>query len=526
MSRKLFLARPNMKSPQLVPPEHVKRLLQAAAEAEGRRDLQQCTELLERAGRLMPSHAVIPLQLGRIHGLRYDYAAAERCFEQAIRLAQRKTRMLTAIADASLNFRRLEIAERYLRQAFAEADVTPEVCVKLAELYERMRRLPEAEQLIERALQLAPAHPAALLVRARLERQAGHWEAGEQLLRSFITKPIADLWVHAQAWYELGNNLDRQAKYDDAMAAFLAAKSMLRPPSGINPVELKSVHARLKQMESHLTTDLFQRWQAEAAELRPRHRLALLCGYARSGTTLLEQVLDAHPDIVSAEETEVFVDDAFAPLKRQSPPDAHILPILEAAGVPALQQARAAYFRSMELSIGGQIGDRLLLDKNPMLTFLIPAFVRIFPETKFLVALRDPRDVVLSRFLQALPPGPLSAIFLALGGTVEDYVAVMSIWRKVETIVPCPSLQVRYEDIVADLESAAHRTLEFLNIPWNASVLGFDEHARKKLVRSPTYAEVTKPVFKTAVGRWRHYQKYLEPHLEKLEPFVKAFGYE
>ena len=57
-------------------------------------------------------------------------------------------------------------------------------------------------------------------------------------------------------------------------------------------------------------------------------------------------------------------------------------------------------------------------------------------------------------------------------------------------------------------------------------MLRFDEHARKKFVRSPTYADVTKPVFKTAVGRWRNYQKYLQPHLEKLAPFVKAFGYE
>jgi len=72
----------------------------------------------------------------------------------------------------------------------------------------------------------------------------------------------------------------------------------------------------------------------------------------------------------------------------------------------------------------------------------------------------------------------------------------------------------------------ARRTLDFLGVAWDERVLRFDEHARQKLVRSPTYADVTKPVFKTAVGRWRHYQKYLEPHLAKLEPFVKAFGYE
>jgi len=88
------------------------------------------------------------------------------------------------------------------------------------------------------------------------------------------------------------------------------------------------------------------------------------------------------------------------------------------------------------------------------------------------------------------------------------------------------AVEVRYEDMVENLESVARRTLDFLGVKWDERVLRFDEHARQKLVRSPTYADVTKPVFKTAVGRWRNYRKYLEPHLAKLEPFVKAFGYE
>jgi hypothetical protein len=63
-------------------------------------------------------------------------------------------------------------------------------------------------------------------------------------------------------------------------------------------------------------------------------------------------------------------------------------------------------------------------------------------------------------------------------------------------------------------------------VPWDARVLEFDAHARKKMVISPTYADVTQPVYKRARGRWLNYQKYLEPHLATLEPLVKAFGYE
>jgi hypothetical protein len=80
--------------------------------------------------------------------------------------------------------------------------------------------------------------------------------------------------------------------------------------------------------------------------------------------------------------------------------------------------------------------------------------------------------------------------------------------------------------MVADLESVARKTLAFLGVPWDDRVLAFDEHARQKPVRSPSYAEVTRKVFARARGRWRNYQKHLEPHLRTLEPFVKAFAYE
>jgi hypothetical protein len=157
---------------------------------------------------------------------------------------------------------------------------------------------------------------------------------------------------------------------------------------------------------------------------------------------------------------------------------------------------------------------------------MIPGYIRIFPETRFLIALRDPRDVVLSSFMQPQPIVPFTESNLSLAVTTEGYANTMSFWRTLAPLMPAPYLQVRYEDMVDDLESVARKTLDFLDFSWDARVLGFDEHARKKTVISPTYADVTQPVYKRARGRWRNYQKYLEPHLEKLEPFVKAFGYE
>jgi hypothetical protein len=283
----------------------------------------------------------------------------------------------------------------------------------------------------------------------------------------------------------------------------------------------------LNALRSTLTPEILRRWIEAGKDFQPSRRLSLLCGHPRSGTTLLEQVLDSHDAIVSAEETEIFHDEAYVSLTRGLPEASGMLTVLESANPDGLRLARENYFRSAELALGTRIEGRLLIDKNPSLTFLIPAFVRIFPETQFLVALRDPRDVCLSCFMQPfIPIGQVTSAYLSLERTVDEYAALMEMWITIKPLMQSPCLEVHYEDMVDDLESVSRRVLEFFGMAWDERVLRFNEHALKKMVRSPTYADVTKPVFRRAVGRWRHYQKYLEPHLSKLETFTRSFGYE
>jgi tetratricopeptide (TPR) repeat protein len=513
-----------LKRSSLVSQGSLNRILEAVNEAWKRLDFQTAIELMERASRLDPANAGILLDLGRMHGLRHDPAAAERCFEKAVRIAPKKSEALATAGKQSRDFGNFAMSERYYLRAVEQKGVTPETLVKLAENYERLRRLEDAARLVERALHLDGACAAALLLSARLNRQSGRLDEAERLLRSIPTHSENN--TRAQSWYELGGILDRQGRYDEAMSAFLEAKALLNPQAGRFLTELKIIRQRITDMQANMSAEILQRWFDFGRTLQPPRRLALLGGHPRSGTTLLEQVLDSHPDIVSVEETTIFYDDAYHPLTRKLPDDEPMLSVLEAAQTDALQQSRAHYFRSVEGFLGQPVGNRLLIDKNPSLTFLIPLLIRIFPEIKLLIALRDPRDVVLSCFMQPLPLDQGSSAYLSLKSTVEEYSTMMSLWQTLAQLIKNPFLAVRYEDMVNDLESVARRTLDFLGMPWDARVLAFDEHARQKVVRSPTYADVTKPVYKGAVGRWRHYQKYLEPHLEKLEPFVKAFGYE
>jgi tetratricopeptide (TPR) repeat protein len=491
-----------------------------------RQDYQQSLEILERAVKLFPADPCVLLDLGRAHGLRHDYTAAEQCFEKAIRVANWKIESFIAAGLHSRNFGHIAMAERYFERALKRNENEVEALVQLAEIHERQHRLDSATILVDRALRANGNASAALLARARLDRQAGRLEEAEKLIRAFVTKPNPDVWTHARGWYELGGILDRQKRYDEAMSAFLEAKALLKSDAPPHWAAQKKAQERLRQTAESISSSDLRRWFESGRELGSVRRHALLGGHPRSGTTLLEQVLDAHPDIVSSEETLIFHDDAYRPLTRGRPPETPVLEILNSATPALLKRSREDYVRITEKFLGAPIRNRLLIDKNPSQTAQVPSVVRIFPETKFLISLRDPRDVCLSCFMQPLALNTVSSAYLTLEGTATEYVSLMGFWRSIMPKLSNPHLEVRYEDLVADLESSARRTLEFLGVPWDARVLEFDEHARNKIVRSPTYADVVKPVFKGAVGRWRNYQKYLEPELPILAPVIKALGYD
>jgi len=499
-------------------------MLQAAAAAWQRKDFQQSIDILKRARAMAPTDPQLLLQLGFCHGACYDFELAGKAFDNAVRIAIQKTNVFLTAGMLCIKFGRYDMAEPYFEQALKQDGGSAEAAVRLAEIRERQNRAAEAIHLAKRALELTPGYAPALLVRARLHRQAGEFAEAEKILFTLETMSIRSPWLVGQIRYETGIVLDRQGRFDEAMAAVLKAKASAKSTPDQKAAR-ESVLRNFKRTAETFSPDLARRWHGRT--FTPQHRLAPLCGFPRSGTTLLEQVLDAHPDIVSLEEINIFHEEALLPLGSGHPPETHFLSFLDSASPERLQQSRADYFRMVERFIGQPINGRLLVDKNPPLLAIVPAIACLFPEARFLVSLRDPRDVCLSCFLDPLlSTSTARANFETLDNTVTDYISMMGLWLAIKPHVINPFLEVRYEDLVDNLEGVARRSLEFLGVPWDGRVLEFQKQGENKLVRSPTYADVRKPVTRRSVGRWRNYQKYFEPYLEKLEPFIRAFGYE
>ena len=399
---------------------------------------------------------------------------------------------------------------------------------ELAVLYERRHRMSEAEAAVERVLQLNAAYYEAWLVQARLLRQGGRPAEAARLLRRLTQQPRAHAYARAQAWAALADVADKNGEFALAVSHMARCKELLLPLATVPLRHSAAVLGWLQAFNEAVTAEDLRRWQGQAPDSFPNMRLAQLTSFPRSGTTLLESILDAHPAIVSSEEREVFGRDILGSSWKEphenAPPTVAAFDAIPAAKLAALRQR---YLRAMEEAMDEPIGNRVHIDKNPSHTLFIPAITRLFPETQFLVALRDPRDVVVSCYFQYLPLNPNSVCFLSWDSTARRFALDMGIWLRLRKQLDSGSwLEVRYEDVVEDLPATAARALQFLQLPWDYSVLGYRDRLSTKTVHSPTYLDVVQPIHRRPMGRWKNYARWIEPCMPTLAPLIKGLGYD
>jgi tetratricopeptide (TPR) repeat protein len=476
----------------------------------------------KEAVRQSPNDVSVLIDAARAFGARFEMDRSMDLLRKALRLGSRRADVQYEVGKSYRMLRRTREAEKCFRSACRLA-ASPQAQLELAMICERRHALDEADDLVARVLRAEPQSLLALLLRARIERRRGEVDKARVVLEKLTTGASPYPEIQAEAFGELSILLDAVGEYDAAWEAILRCKQILllheQPAWNL----AKFVLNRCSRMVDSLTTSHFHRW-AYNPEIGPAQRLILLTGFPRSGTTLLEQVLDANPDIISSEEMDVFTNEIFPQLGADRAPDSPIEQVLDDLSPQRIQDARQMYLHATQAVLGEAIGARLLIDKNPAMNLMIPVMKRVFPELKVLVALRDPRDIIVSCFLRYLPLNPISVCFLTLERTIERFRLDMGAWLKMREMID-DWIEVRYEDLVADLERETRRVLTALGVRWDESALQYRTRIPEKQVRSPSYEEVSRPIFTTSIGRWQNYERHLEPLLYRLDPLVEALGY-
>lgn len=485
---------------------------------------EEALRQFESAAQNHPRNLVALIDGSRALGARFEIARAETMLRKLLEFAGTRPDILHLAGQSYRMIFRPNEAITCFERVVAQTRDIPDAYLELAVLYERRHRLEEAHRLVEDCLRAAPDYAEARLFRARLLRRLKQGVEADEQLRRLTTEDGVHPLVQAQAWSEIAQTQDRLGEYRAAMNSLLRCKGILLQYEAPARRESEFVLQHLTRLADEVTAEHYQNWTRAAQDL-PACRTAVLTSFPRSGTTLLEQVLDAHSGLVSSDEREAFARDIFPALWLSPATPAPTVAALETVDRERLVALRQRYFDFMSAALNEPIAGRMHLDKNPPMTLVLPGYLRLFPEAHVLVALRDPRDVVISCFFQYLPLNPNSVCFLSLERTARRYATDMGVWRQLKERLSAPWLEVKYEDTVNHLEREARRALAFLNLPWEDQVLRYRERVDTKVVGSPTYEAVRQPLYTRAIGRWKNYQEFLEPWLPILQPAVEAFGY-
>jgi tetratricopeptide (TPR) repeat protein len=470
-----------------------------------------------RALQSRPGYAEAYYNQGRaLHALD-DLPAAADCYRRAVDIKPDYAKALKSLGDVLGELGRTDEAAAQYRRALEVAPGDAENYAALAALWERSSALAQSLAKAEEALRLDPGNVRAVVVAARCERRLGRPEDGLTRLRGFAPDRLEDE-ARAFLLFETAAILDRLGDYSRAFDDYAAANRLSARSAHAQRVDREAYPRLIERLRGRFTPDWVRSWTpAVPDETSP----VFLIGFPRSGTTLLDQILDAHPALHTMEEKPAL--DVAKKAVEKLPggyPDA-----LAAMTSSEVDNLRRVYFAEVARFMGG-VPPGILVDKMPLNTIEGGLIHRLFPRAKILLALRHPCDVVLSGFMQAFKSNAAMIHFANLADTAGFYASVMGLWRRYGEVLPLDVLTTRYEDLVADFERETRRILEFLGVPWDDSVLAYAERAKTRAIATPSYHQVVQPIYARSVGRWRNYREQMADVLPLLRPFVDAFGYQ
>jgi len=389
----------------------------------------------------------------------------------------------------------------------------------LAHLAARRGDVVATRDYANKALALQPGQPTAILALADMELSDP--PVAERRLRGLLARPDLGEFDRAVAWGQLGDVLNAADRPAEAFSAYVAGNDLFLKdarPKFEAPGQ-PTVAAALAWMAPWAKAQRPRPQPPSLSIARPASGHIFLMGFPRSGTTLIESMLTAHPDVVSLEERNTLQASVRAWLT-----DPAALNRLMNARDAELSAYRQDYWACVK-AFGSDPSGKIFIDKNPFNALKLPLIYRLFPDAKVVFAIRDPRDVVFSCFRRRFNLNPSTYELLDLNRAAALYDGMMGFAQSFRAAFSYDEHQLVYERLVEDVATEAKAVCAFIGAPWRDDLVDFASRAKRGDVASASSAQIARGLYTDGAGQWRRYRQELAPVLPLLAPWVERFGY-
>lgn len=490
---------------------------------QDRGDYETARQVLGDAFRAAPVDAEICLQYAQCCYETLHIEAATQALAGWRQLGGASSEQLASIALLLLNLGEVGAAAEAAAQAAADPEPSATTLLRLAQIQERSNAVAKAEETLARLRRLpgaAALGPDLELLEAQLELRLRRYD---QASRRFGALAASCDEPHRRHLYlfPLAKALDARQLYNEAYGCLTAAhEAQLLHLARSNPQAAGIGEPPMLITRFGCDSADIARWDETsppAMEASP----IFIVAFPRSGTTLLEQMLDAHPALVTMDE-QPFLQQA---IDRITDLGVAYPAALGELSDGQLAEVREYYWSLTRRKVSLQPGQRLI-DKNPLNLLRLPAIRRLFPQARILLAIRHPCDVVLSCFMQHFRAPEFAAMCRDLPTLARSYCRAFDFWYSQLPLLTPAVHELRYEAFVEDFDAQSLGIMEFLGLERVPAQLAPAEHAKARgFISTPSYAQVIEPVNKRAVGRWRNYAAHFDEAREILRPYLERWDY-
>jgi tetratricopeptide (TPR) repeat protein len=470
--------------------------------------------------RLQPDYVEALNNLGNVLRELGDRRAAVPLYRRALELDPARAESFCNLGNVLFEMRHVEEAVTAFRQAIVLQPSYAPAHLSLGFALRQQRHAAEAQRSCEAALALNPNYVEAITFLGELHADRGQFEEAEKLFRRAVEldprfshafasiathrrmKPVDVDWLHGAVAllgrpqpvgheinlrYAVGKFFDDVGQYDDAFAQYETANELTKRYGA--RYDRASFTERIDRI-----IHTFDVARAGAAAGSDSQLPAFILGMPRSGTSLTEQILASHPQVVGTGEGS-FWNGAYGAWRQA-----------ELQGTPPEQLLPDMRRRYLERMSERGAGAARVIDKMPA-NFMYAGLIHAaFPRARIIHMQRHPIDTALSIYFQNFfNIGPWANDLADLAHYYGEYVRITDHWRA--TLPAQNFLEVPYEGLIADQEGWTRRMLEFMGLPWDARVLEFEKTERVVITASKW--QVRQKIHSTSAGRWHHYEKHV-----------------